>query len=174
MKIKRLKNSHAAEYQNLILEGVAAHPESFRISVVDVKADAPPFEVEQANDFTLGAFDKNEMLVGVVSFERERREKLRHKGLIYRMYVRSTEAGKGVGRKLLRAAIERAREIDGLEQINLTVVATNERAKRLYESEGFVAFSHEKQAIKIGAEYFDEETMALHLTLAPKAESPKP
>lgn len=163
MEIKRLTNLYKTEYQNLILQGVAAHPESFRISIEDVKGSEPPFAVEQAADFTLGAFDANETLVGAVSFERERREKLRHKGLIYRMYVASTEAGKGVGRKLLRSAIELALQIEGLEQINLTVVATNECAKRLYESEGFISFSHETQAIKTGAEYFDEETMVLRL-----------
>jgi len=168
MEIRRLTALDKKEYQNLILQGVAAHPESFRISVKDVKESEPPFAVEQADDFTLGAFDENETLVGAVSFERERREKLRHKGLIYRMYVPSTEAGKGVGRKILRAAIERARAIDGLEQINLTVVATNERAKRLYESEGFISFSQEKQAIKTGAKYFDEETMVLRLKRKPK------
>lgn len=163
MKIKRLMIVNAAEYRNLILQGVAAHPESFRIGVEDVRGSKSPFAAENEDDFTLGAFDENEALLGVVSFERERREKLRHKGLIYQMYVASAEAGRGIGRKLLQAAIRQAFEIDGLEQINLTVVATNERAKRLYESEGFVSFSHEKLAIKTGADYFDEETMVLRL-----------
>lgn len=77
------------------------------------------------------------------------------------MYVASESAGKGIGRALLRAAISEARKIGHLERINLTVVASNERAKRLYQSEGFASFSLEKQAIKSGADYFDEETMAL-------------
>jgi len=83
--------------------------------------------------------------------------------LIYRTYVASTEAGKGIVRQPLQTAITRARQIDGLEQINLTVVATKERAKRLYKSKDFVSFSHEKQVIKIGTEYLDEETMVLRL-----------
>ncbi len=77
------------------------------------------------------------------------------------MYVASSSAGKGIGRALLRAAIAEARKIENLERINLTVVASNERAKNLYKSEGFVSFSLEKRAIKTGITYFDEETMAL-------------
>jgi len=77
------------------------------------------------------------------------------------MYVAPDSAGRGIGRALLQAAIKEARKLERLEQINLTVVANNERAKNLYRSEGFISFSLEKQAIKIGADYFDEETMAL-------------
>lgn len=163
MQIKKLTGADAPEYQKLIVLGVETHPESFRISPADVRQSEPSFAAEDENDFTLGAFDDSQTLVGVVSFDRERREKMRHKGLIYRMYVADARAGSGIGRKLLRAAIERAAQIAGLEQINLTVVATNERARRLYESERFISFSHETRAIKIGANYYDEQNMVLKL-----------
>jgi cyclohexyl-isocyanide hydratase len=160
VKIKKLNKSFNEEYVNLMVRAVEQQPESFRISVADVSG-APPFAVETDDDFTLGALDEAGKLTGVVSFAREKQEKLRHKGLIYRMYVASSSAGKGIGRGLLRAAIAEAQKIEGLERINLTVVASNERAKNLYKSEGFISFSLEKRAIKIGVTYFDEETMAL-------------
>ncbi len=160
MKIERLTIAVAEEYKKLMRRAVEQHPESFRIGVDDVSG-APPFAVETADDFTLGAFGDDEKLVGAVSFNRQTQEKLRHKGLIYRMYVASESAGKGIGRALLRAAIVEARKIEGLEQVNLTVVASNEWAKNLYRSEGFMPFSLEKRAIKTSADYFDEETMAL-------------
>lgn len=162
MKIERLTITAAKEYKNLIVRAVEEQPESFRVGVSDVSG-AAPFAAEADDDFTLGAFDEDERLIGAVSFAREKPEKLRHKGLIYRMYVAPESAGKGVGRALLRSAIERARKIQGLEQINLTVVTSNERAKYLYRSEGFATFSLEKQAVRIGNSYFDEETMALFL-----------
>ncbi len=160
MKIEKLTNDVTEEYVKLMVRAVEQKPESFRISVADVSG-TPPFAAQAAADFTLGAFDEAGKIVGVVSFAREKQEKLRHKGLIYRMYVASDSAGKGVGRALLWTAIAEARKIEGLERINLTVVASNERAKNLYKSEGFVGFSLEKSAMKIGEHYFDEETMAL-------------
>lgn len=162
MKIEKLTGDVTEEYVNLMVQAVERQPESFRIAVSDVSG-APPFAVEIEGDFTLGAFGDAGELVGVVSFAREKQEKLRHKGLIYRMYVAFDSAGKGIGRALLRAAIDETRKIENLERINLTVVASNERAKNLYQSEGFVSFSLEKRAIKTGVNYFDEETMALSL-----------
>ena len=53
------------------------------------------------------------------------------------MYVAPEYAGRGVGQKLLTACIERAREIPGLEQLQLTVTDSNARAKSLYEKAGF-------------------------------------
>ena len=113
--------------------------------------------------FTLGALGEDNDLVGTVSFERETRVKLRHKGLIYRMYVRSDAAGRGIGRQLIQAAVARASQIHGLEQLNLTVVATNARAKHLYASEGFVSFALEQRGLKMGAHYVNEEQMVLRL-----------
>lgn len=166
MIIKKLTDVDAKQYQKLIVQALTVHPESFRIGIQDVRQkDNSSLAFENDDSFILGAFDENETLVGAVSFKRERGAKMRHKGLIYRMYVAAEQAGKGIGRRLLQSAIERARKFDGLEQINLTVVATNERAKGLYYSAGFVSFSLEKQAIKIDCNYFDEETMKLLLTL---------
>lgn len=81
------------------------------------------------------------------------------------MFVSPQARESGAGRALLREIIDRAREVDGLEQINLTVLSGNERAKRLYESLGFRAFSLEVRAIKAENGYFDETQMALFLRL---------
>lgn len=51
-----------------------------------------------------------------------------------------------------------------MEQINLTVIATNTVAKRQYEKLGFHSFALEKNAIKDNGVYYDEEQMVLFLT----------
>ena len=56
-----------------------------------------------------------------------------------------------------------AREMDGLEQVNLCVVSNNERAKKLYQSVGFEIYGTERNALKYNDRYFDEDLMALHL-----------
>lgn len=122
-----------------------------------------PFSSNRPDAFTLGAWMAENELVGAVSFEREIRTKLRHKGLLFRMYVRADASGKGIGRRLIHETVKRAGEIAGLEQINLTVVASNVKAKHLYSSEGFKSFALESRALKMDGTYADEEQMALSL-----------
>lgn len=163
MKISELTLADAAAYQALILFGLSEHDEFFRIAAQDEGEPMIPFSSRRSDAFTLGAWLTGNQLVGVVSFERETRAKLRHKGLLYRMYVRADASGRGLGRRLIQETIKRAREINGLEQINLTVVASNAKAKHLYASEGFKSFALEKYALKMGEVFYDEEQMALRL-----------
>ena len=164
MTIRALTTADAVAYQALMRCGLREHAEAFRIAAEDAGEPMVPFAASRPDAFTLGAWLDDGQLVGVVSFERETRAKLRHKGLLYRMYVRADASGRGIGRKLVREAVRRARAIEGLEQINLTVVASNVRARNLYASEGFKSFALEKRGLKMGTRYFDEEQMALHLT----------
>jgi len=152
-----------------MVRGLREHPESFRIDPGDPGEPLIPFFCEGPGDFTLGAFEEDGTLIGAVSFSRERRRKLEHKGLLYRMYVRADRSGKGIGRMLVREVVARASEIPGLERINLTVVAANSSAKRLYTSEGFRSFGREEQGLKIGGAYIEEEQMSLPL---PKGRHP--
>lgn len=58
--------------------------------------------------------------------------------------------------------INQANTLVGVEQINLTVVSSNESAKGLYTSLGFYVFGTERNALKIGQQYFDEDYMVLY------------
>jgi hypothetical protein len=46
-----------------------------------------------------------------------------------------------------------------VEQVQLLVVTDNERARRLYVSEGFVIYGLERRALKLGERYLDEYLM---------------
>jgi RimJ/RimL family protein N-acetyltransferase len=164
MKIVEIKTEADFDYKNFFLEGLRAHEESFRISPRD-ELNAPFPTRGTPDSFTLGAVSVDDELLGVVSFEREgaTREKLRHKGLLFRMYVARHASGQGIGKILIREIIDRARQIADIEQINLTVIAANERARGIYAAFGFETFSIEKRAIKYNGKYFDEETMVLFL-----------
>ncbi|BDI34419.1 N-acetyltransferase [Capsulimonas corticalis] len=162
-RIRRLTSDDFDAYQSALLRSVADQPECFRITEEDITGSPSPFDDETEDDFTLGAFREDDALIGAVSLRRERQVKLRHKALLFRMFVAQEAAGRGVGRALIREAIRQARLRPGLERINLTVIASNERAKALYTSEGFVRFSMEKQAVRSGKIDLDEEMMALEL-----------
>lgn len=163
MIIRELEPADTAAYQNLICTGLRDHDESFRIAIQDSGEPMVPFALKKQDAFTLGAWLPDDQLAGVVSFEREARAKLRHKGLLYRMYVHADAAGQGIGRKLVQAVINRAKTIEDLECINLTVVSSNTRAKTLYASEGFRSFALEERGLKMGESYFAEEQMTLRL-----------
>ncbi len=69
----------------------------------------------------------------------------------------------GIAKRLIQAVIEKALKLENMEQINLTVVASNNIAKAFYEKLGFVSYGLERNAIKWKGKYFDEELMSLKL-----------
>ena len=68
--------------------------------------------------------------------------------------------GRGLGTRLLAAALQRAREI-GLTRIELDVRAANTPAIALYERFGFVREGVKKNAVRVDGEYEDVIAMAL-------------
>ena len=165
MEIKEIYAKDSAAYKAFLLKGLVEDEANFRLSPDDEK-DAPFPTLGTPDSFTLGAF-ADQRLAGVVSFQREGRdrEKLRHKGLLFRMYVHPQFRGKGVGRTLIGALLGRVEMLGDVEQINLTVVASNPVAKKLYEQFGFVSFAVEKNALKWKGHYYTEEQMVLFLKI---------
>jgi len=77
------------------------------------------------------------------------------------MYVVPDHRGKGLGKLLLVQALQLARGMDGLEEIQLIVAAHNHEARGLYERFGFVLVWTELNALKVGAHYVDAHHMIL-------------
>ncbi|MFC3748940.1 GNAT family N-acetyltransferase [Paenibacillus sp. GCM10012306] len=167
MVIRILNANDAEVYQKLRLRALKDHPEAFLSSYEDEK-DMPLGMVEtrlqpDQDKFTLGAFNDNGELVGMVTFIRENREKVKHKGLVVAVYV-SPEARKlRLGFALMQELIARAAQLEGVEILNLAVMSGNEAAVKLYESLGFTSYGKEKKAVKIGDTYYDDEHMSLDL-----------
>ena len=167
MYLRMLTSVDAEVYRELRLQSLRLHPEAYlssyesekKLSIVTTRIRLEPSE----NNFTLGAFDGEEKLVGIVTFFRESRPKIDHKANIYSVYVDSDVRKQGVGRRLMVELIARARQLPGLEILNLTVTSNNVAAKRLYESLGFICYGTEKKAMKLGDEYLDEDLMILML-----------
>jgi GNAT superfamily N-acetyltransferase len=164
MKIIELTAERNYQYKAFILKGLKAHPDAFRISPADEMNESFP-TTGHPNSFTLGAIANDDKLLGVVSFKTEtaNREKLIHKGLLFRMYVATENSGKGIGRKLVEGLLARVKALNDIEQVNLTVVATNKNAIHLYTTSGFEIFSFEKRAIKLNDNYLDENAMVLFI-----------
>ena len=109
----------------------------------------------------LGAFRDGE-LVGMAGYGVQQGKKRAHKGLLWGMYVRPVARSWSVGRRLIEAVCDLARQ--EVELIQLTVVRDNHRARGLYASMGFLEYGVEKDALKQHGIYYDEVLMAKSLT----------
>jgi ribosomal protein S18 acetylase RimI-like enzyme len=85
--------------------------------------------------------------------------KERHIAFIRSMYVAPQARGQGAGQQLLAAALQQAWSWQGVEQVTLSVTASNEAAVRLYKSAGFMEVGRMPRALKMGPYYFDELMM---------------
>ena len=98
-------------------------------------------------------------LIGAVVCEREARRKVRHQAALLGMVVAPQARGQGVGRALITAFDALARQLPGLEQVLLSVTASNTAAVRLYEGAGFRRYGLLPRAVKIDNAYHDKALM---------------
>ena len=164
MEIRQIHANDAEKYRKIRLEALQTNPEAFGSSYEEEKIySVEMFQNRLQNDhsFTFGAFEQ-EKLLGVVSLVVEQKIKIKHRANIYAMYVSPEKRGSGIAKKLMKEAVNKAHQINGIEQIYLSVVSTNEPAKRLYQSVGFKKYGEDMKALKIGDLYYDEELMVLY------------
>lgn len=157
--IRRLRPDDANSFRAIRLEALTVNPEALGSTLeLEDKLDVPWFASRLENSHVIGAFRDDE-LVGTAGFAVQQGQKQAHKGRLWGMYVRPSARNVGVGRLLVSAVLDVARE--KVELIQLTVVRDNRPARRLYESLGFVEFGMEPKASKLGEKYYDEAHMAL-------------
>lgn len=166
MEIRQLNRIDAEEYLSIRLEALQNSPYAFASSYEEEKNQTAEkyknrFETP-INTFTFGSFEESQ-LVGVVTLVKEQLLKLSHRANIVAMYIKPENRGNGIGKALISKVIEKAYNLEGIEQIYLSVATTNVPAKKLYTSSGFEVFGKEKRALKFDNTYYDEEHMVLFL-----------
>jgi ribosomal protein S18 acetylase RimI-like enzyme len=163
IQICRLTPTDAALYRDIRLEGLRGNPEAFGSTFAAENARPLTWFSERllSGAKTFGAFQGSE-LVGVAGLLIREGQKESHKGMLVGMYVRPSSRNIGVGRRLVEAIVELARQ--EVELIQLAVVSDNQQARRLYASLGFIEYGIEKNALKQEGRYYDEVLMARDLT----------
>jgi ribosomal protein S18 acetylase RimI-like enzyme len=165
--IRPLGPADARAFRELRVRALRDHPEAFgrtpeEVDSVEMLAERLRADAGSDVDFILGAFD-GETLVGAVGCRRERLVKHRHTATIWGVYVTPDHRGTGLRRRLIVAAVARARTWRDLESLWLDVTTTNHGARALYASCGFRTVGIKPRTLKVGDRYHDEELMVLEL-----------
>ncbi|TCP54473.1 acetyltransferase (GNAT) family protein [Tumebacillus sp. BK434] len=169
LHVRNLGPDDAASFRALRLRGLQEYPQAFGSSYeeerhVTLESDIAAFASRVApHNFIAGAFLKDGSLVGMIGFVQQQKNKLKHKGMIWGMYVIPELHGTGAGSKLMQHLIDEVKRLPEVTQIQLAVVTTNEPAKRLYERKGFQVYGVEKDALRVDGIVYDEYLMALYL-----------
>lgn len=169
VEIRLLTPADAAPYRALRQEMLARHPEVFTSSAQEEARQTLDWSVQRLtlrddkpHDFFFGAFEGT-VLVGCVGLSGRYRAKEQHNATVVGMMVRTPWRGQGVGERLLQALLERARSLDTLYQLDLTVTQGNDSAQRMYERSGFAVFGVHPAAIRVEGRYFSKVLMHLPL-----------
>ena len=117
-------------------------------------------ENNSKDHFIFGAFD-HDTLIGITGFKRMERQRDRHRGEVVQVYVEAGYRGQSLGEKLIRSVIAQAFTLEGIEQAQLSAIAGNENAIKLYEKIGFRTFGIQTNYFKMGDTYTDQCFMQL-------------
>lgn len=169
IKIEPLIPEHASSLNELLKVGLTEFPSSFTTDLSDIENRPDQVvadhlhDLQSSNDFRLGAFFGDSELIGTVRLIRLQGPKQLHAAEIVFLLVHRDYQNQGIGQQLMESAIERAKQITGLEHLHLSVSLDAKAAVRLYEKVGFRSTGVIKQQIKIGDRYHDLSTMWLSL-----------
>ena len=106
-----------------------------------------------------GAFE-NDVLVATATLSQMRQVGKQHKAVINNNFVKDND--EVINRELINYIIEIASQKD-LETILTSVTSNNISAKVFFTSLGFENLGFEKNATKIGEDYFDEHWLTYNL-----------
>lgn len=109
------------------------------------------------DDFLLAA-EYNHEIIGFLWAQRGKLNRVLHTAYIV-IGIRERFRGMKIGAKLLKRLNQWAKE-KNITRLELSVVCSNERAKMLYEKEGFTIEGIRKNAMIIDGVYVDEYYMA--------------
>src|ERR1051325_3566939 len=125
--IRKLQPSESSIYRKIRLDCLKNAPNNFGSTyeeeVLNPKLRFETYiEINTADHVMFGAFDEDR-LIGIAGFNRMARQRAMHRGEVVQVYVDSNYRGQNIGEKLIRAVLDYAFRLDGIEQVQLSVIA---------------------------------------------------
>lgn len=167
MSIVKLTKKDVEVFQRLRIQSLTESPEAYLASLQEEESLSTKqieericSDAEPPEHFVYGAFI-NSQLVGTCGLKRESLTKMRHKGILWGVYISGEGRGKGIGKNIVGTVLEEAKAVDGLGQINIKV--SGQGAKQFYIKMGFMEFGFERRGIKVGNAYYDLTHMVFYL-----------
>ena len=165
LEIRPLASPDATAFKQIRLQAISNSPSAVW-PTYEEEARRTDTETEariQRTDtqIVFGAFIDSK-LVGIAGLRREPLDQVKHKAVLWGLFISPERRREGLARKLFSSVLSFARD-EGVLQIQLCVNTENDRARSLYLSLGFKPFGVEPRAMRIGNRYFDEEHMVLRL-----------
>ncbi len=145
--IRRLGPGDAEAFFALRLRCMHDAAAFFRSAPEDVAREgvaAARAAMASADQRVIGVFD-GDTLIGIGGIARDGRVKLKHKALLYGMFVAGEASGRGLGLAIVEALIAEAH--GWVQSLHLTLMADNDRARMLYERCGFVVYGREPGSV---------------------------
>jgi len=166
IQIRKLRQSESMSYREIRLQCLKHFPEYFSSNYQDEKRKhklffEPFIEQSDANNFVIGAFLEN-TLIGISGFERYNRAKTNHRGIILQVYVTPDYQRQNIGSSMIQSTLNEAFKINGIEQIEIGVIASNENAEKIYKKIGFQTYGIHKNYLKIDNLHYDHKMMMIH------------
>ena len=138
MTVRRLRApKDLRQFRALRLEMLNAEPAADASTYEDWAALDEAEWLQRMNRTPMWAlFDDVGEPVGLMAYLRESRGRTRHRATLIMVWVRPDVRGQGGADRLLETVLDGARA-EGIDQIELNVMASNTRAVRFYERNGF-------------------------------------
>lgn len=168
MDIRQLQLDELEKYLELRLRALKDTPQSFGRSYEDEAQRSPEERILElrsrlGDHNVIFIAEEDGEFLGSTGILRMTGRKIEHTSIIWGVYVVPEERGRRIGRLLMERAIEQARQWEGVTQVKLTVVTTNQAALKLYEKLGFQKWGVEPQALIVDGEPLDEAHFVLFL-----------
>lgn len=167
MQIRKMVKTDAEVYRDLRLRALQTNPEAFGGSYEDSREHDLDFFrgriPEPDSDSVIFVAEDDGQLMGMMGLLRPERQKMKHRAMIWGVFVDPQVRGKGLGRQLMDTMMTHVRQLDGLRHVSLSVVTANTAALKLYESYGFTIWGTEPETLLVEGTYYDEYYMNLRL-----------
>ena len=163
--IRPITRQEAAAWRALRLEALTNHPEAFAASaeefaVQSLETIAARLPAPGGDDVLFGVYADG-VLCGSVGFHREVGLKLRHRGMMWGVYLRPSLRGRGIAEAMIDRVIAHAAE--RVEILRCVVNPETPAARALYIGRGFKPYGLEPRALRVGDRDYDDELLAMVL-----------